>query len=313
MRHVLCLLLSLALGIAAHGQAPDDSTAFEDFNAGEEFGEEVDMEFETGWTKEDRLRHRERVKACWSSRDFQDSVRYSYFMAEVYGPAMRDPSLPAENRRFLVHLKRYLECPTDSCGRGDRLLRPVFTHEVDSTHKCHVIAADFPPDERSVDGDGSGWGDDTLIGPRQRERLYRVVYANAPVVKYARIRRFHVLPGACDHYKGYELRKVHPQDTLVPAFCSTFDLALEWGRDGVVDSLLQEDCHCRNTLKSHCDPERPTHTFARLKGVPRLWFVVDEGGWASWYPTRGLVMDYRGQMAIALWRYQMEQVGCSCI
>jgi hypothetical protein len=53
---------------------------------------------------------------------------------------------------------------------------------------------------------------------------------------------------------------------------------------------------------------------ARLKGVPHFYFTIDrDTGWESAYPTRELMMNYQGKAAIALWRHQVEMVGCACI
>jgi hypothetical protein len=261
-----------------------------------------------------RREHRQRYQACQAERAWQDSVCLAYFLSDVYGPALKDPKLPAENKRFLIQLKAYLMCPTDSCGLGDKLIRPVYRINGDSLNAYHSIVADFPWEESDNGYDGSGWGDDTLLTKRERAKIYRIVYANAPLVKYSKIQRFRLASGPCLFYKSYILRKIPDTDTLRPAFCSTFDLTLEWRSDPLMDSLLALHTYCENCFKSYCDPEEETVTFAKLKGVPNLYFTIDrDTGWESWYPTRELMMNYKGKAAISLWRHQVEMVGCSCI
>lgn len=308
-----CSCFSWGLGL--HGQAVADSALFHDLDSGYE--EELDDAEGDGYyqlgTATKRYLHRQYMASVERLR-FQDSVRYGYFMEEVYGPALRDPALPAENRRFLVQLKRYLECPTDSCGHGDRLLRAVYLRSVDTVAMRQVIVDDFPPDDDNVHGIHHGWRDDMPLSKWEKERLYRIVYANAPVVRYARISRFRFLPGSCKTYKSYELRQVAYRDTLIPAFCSTFDLQLEWETDPKSDSLLRVDRTHQDNLKPRCDSEDDMIAFARLKGVPGLWFARDSSPSHDWpYPTRGLMMDYKGEMAVWLWRQQIEMVGCSCL
>lgn len=302
----LCVYL-----LASKGECqPPDTLVPANLEEMTEFGGFEDMEYSPAH----RRAWRQRYDSCMTVRAFHDSIRYTYFVEHVYRPALKNPALSPENKRFLVQLKTYLQCPTDSCGRANKLIRPVYAFRADSAHLYHVIGDDFDYAESDNSYDGSGWGDDTLLTARDRATLYRIVYANAPVVKYRKIQRFRVLAGPCLFYKSYVLRKVPETDTLRPAFCSTFDLDLEWTSDPVMDSLLECHNRCENTFTAHCDHKETTVTFARLKGVPNLYFTIDrDTGWESWFPTRGLMMNYEGKAAISLWWRMIEMVGCACI
>jgi hypothetical protein len=250
-------------------------------------------------------------------RDHLDSLVYDYFMAHIYRPAISRPNLPPGNRTFLDRLKAYVECPTDSCNRSDRVMRPVFWFGEDSLHATHRIVDEFPYEESDNSYDGSGWGNDTLISNTLRQTSYRVYYANAPLVKRCNVKKFRTIAAPCLYYKSYILQTV-PVDSFRPAFCTTLDLKLEWGADEGMDSLLLEWTRGNNLEKFYCNSEEDTRSFAQLAGVPELYFGIDihsgwEHTWESSYPTVGVFMKMDGKWAVPLWMYQMEMSACMCI
>jgi hypothetical protein len=244
--------------------------------------------------------------------------RYDYFMAHVYRPAMQKPHLAPGNRLFLNRLKAYLECPSDSCARADKFIRPVFRVEDDSLHASYRIVTDFPPGERGSSYDGSGWGDDTLVTSAMRAMSYKLYFSNVAKSTCCKIQRYGTIYGPCLSYRSYKLRQVPMADTLRPAFCSPYALDLVWGREPAMDSLMTQWTRGCNIFNFICNPAEVEQSFAQMRGVPDLYFCIDlYSGWCqSWespFPTVGIYMKVDGQWAVPLWSYQYENSSCACI
>lgn len=245
-------------------------------------------------------------RSCSDLFEAREKERYAAYLKHVYEPGMKNKTLSAGNKLFLERMKRYLECPTDSCGRLDKLIRPVYRWGSDSLGSVRIMARfNWEKDPEKAD---------TLLTTADKQVVYYTYYSNSTKVGKYTIKQYKKFYSACEQHRSYVLTSRKPGDTLMPAFCTPFKIDLDYKHDSLTDSLLVEYNNCVNSLRSYCDEGSAQVTMAQLKGVPGLYFTSDQRDpWGVWYPTRSVFIRIDDKYVIPLWEFEVEMIECSCI
>lgn len=215
--------------------------------------------------------------------------QYNYFMKLVYEPALKNPLLSAGNKAFLEKLKAYLACKGVSCS-ATGLIRSVFQlSDILSGENAIRIIDELPGSKKVIKKDTT---------------TYRLVYSNFKKIMPHKILKAERFVAHGETYNSYTLKRTRPENKLKPAFCTPFDLELEYVNDKKMDTLLYNAMKCNNACTWSRNGEDEQVTFAKLKGVPRLYFTcsVRDDDWAS-NPARGMFINVGNQYALELWKF----------
>lgn len=245
----------------------------------------------------DAARHKATAPICAECRDklknFQGN-RYRLFMKYVYDSAMKNPALSAANRLFLEKLKEHMM--DGKKHRIEELIRPV--RKVTDRYGATSIRI-------FEDGWKKPAGADSVD--------YYVYYSNSKENSKERVLKPKGFKAACITYKSYILKYVKKRDKQKPEFCTPYHIELEYVSDRKTNSLLRKQMDCNNACNWYCDNETAQVTFAKLKGVPNLYFTCDTNEWGVWFPAQGLFMNVGNRYAYQIWKFTLEMVECSCI
>jgi len=222
---------------------------------------------------------------------------YLYFMDYVYDPAIEMNKLSPGNKTFLDQLKTFLLCTGDSCNADD-IIRPVY--KLEGENLVRIFSDDY------------GYVYDTVLTSLDKQMSYYVYYSNSSAVEKKRMRYYKSYRDECNSHHSYVLEEVKSSNIKKPAFCSPFNLDLEFISDPVADSILWEMKSC-DDICLFCGGGDDQITFAKLKNVPNLLFTTDIGEEGAVVPSRGIYINVENKFLIQLWRYNLEMGGCACI
>jgi len=256
------------------------------------------------------------------------SDEYDCFVEDIYEPAIEDKgvaddqTVPAENLALLEELMRSLDHNPFVDESSEPESESDYVHAMYKvTYKTGGQHASLFRDERVYNYfTYSNWVEDQK---EDEEEFYRDFVGESYYVyniekseptKHA-VSKYDDFKDACNIRDTYPLYATDSTHKLRPAFAFKHKIELEYGSFKVIDSLLVEN---NQHTGGYCDDDSPLSTFARLKGVPNIFFAASdvhdqEGDWDSYYPGRGIYMLTKTGELVELWNYYIEHVECSCI
>jgi len=247
-----------------------------------------------------------RCAECSGSAYPFESEKVRWFREVVYDSAMKNPDLPIENKKFLDALLAYVISDTLEEYYQlppDHLIRPVYNYR-DTVR----IFSDF---KEHFDGYAVYNLD---LTSKEKNAQYYLFRSNSTLVRSCKIRDEIMFRTECSSCRSNQLYISSASDTLQPAFCSPFNLQMEWKQDTVFDKLLYNVNQCEDICHWFCGACNVQCSFAQLKGVPGLWFTTDApDDDPGPYPTRAIFINVNNQYAMELWRYELDLSSCGCI
>jgi len=251
-----------------------------------------------------------------------DSNKFNLFIQYVYTPAMENKEVSKANKALLEDLKTYLSCsdPTDAgiCGVDILPIWPVYDFgyriskdDEDNVYQNYVIIfTEFPFYEMEYHRDL----DDTKLHHGLMKKKMHVVYSNHNKTVAYTIKKYDDFKTVCEMMRTFILHKSDTSDFRKPAFCTPYNLDLEYGSDTVMNKILY-DYNDWDNSGSYCYASQHQVSFAQLKNVPFLYFTtdVDQDTWYTYYPTRGIYLNLSNNMIVRLFDFRVEMVECSCI
>lgn len=250
-----------------------------------------------------------------------DSLALELFLREVYIPAKSNTSLLSQNRNFLEQVKSYL-VRRATTARDSIYQLPFPLSSVYGLKKQEEGQTVRLLDTQAY----ANWQEEETYGTNQRYNNYppqdstfyegfigkkwNVYYEDGKVRPYT-LNQYELIRDACIHHHSYKLYDEGAASIGPPVFASQSNLVLEYVKDTLVDNQME----CLEVRRhSYCDSSIPHHSFARLKGVPKLIFTTEtQDDWMNRYPGRGLYMKLNDGTVIELWYEEFEYVECSCI
>jgi uncharacterized protein YodC (DUF2158 family) len=243
---------------------------------------------------------------CKAKQGNYEWEKLKHFKELIYNPAMDNPKLPAENKRFLKALYEFMLGDTLShqvYHEPDAIIRPVYKF-----NDRHVrIGSHF--DKFYDDGQPV-----IRLTYRDSSTQYYLYRSNSSRVRPVKIRDVELYRTECSWFRSYELYIAPKSDTLQPAICSPFKIVLDYKSDTTMNRLLDEDNWCEDHCRWFHGSCNEQITFAELKQVPNLWLTTDKEGWQeAGFQTRTLVMVIDGKYLVELWRYELDMSSIGCI
>lgn len=243
---------------------------------------------------------------CSAKKGDYEWEKLKYFKELVYDPAMANPHLPSENKRFLKALYAFMirdTLPLNDFNEPTELIRPVYKF-----NDRHVrICSDFDKFD--------DYGQPVIrLSYRDTATQYYLFRSNSSRIRPCMIRGLNLYRTECSWFRSYELYVAPLDDTLQPAFCSPYRIVLDYRGDTTMNRMLKEKNRCESNCRWFSGACNLQSTFAQLKEVPNLWFTTDADGWQeAGFQTRALYLNIDGKYLLELWRYELDMTSLGCI
>lgn len=243
---------------------------------------------------------------CSKKKGDYDWEKMKYFKELVYDPAMANPKIPAENKRFLKALHAFLirdTLPRNDFNEPTELIRPAYKFNDRHVRICSDFD-DFYDDGQPV----------IRLSYSDTSTQYYLFRSNSSRVRPCKIRTLNLYRTECSWFRSYELYVAPLGDTLQPAFCSPYRIVLDYKTDTTMNRLLEEKNRCEDHCRWFSGACNLQSTFAEMKEVSGLWFTTDAEGWQEGgFQTRAIYINIGGKYPLELWRYELDMTSIGCI
>lgn len=237
--------------------------------------------------------------SCYNLFYPKRAEKLQFFLDEVYNPATKKSNTSKETLAFLTEIKEYLNGELNSRYEHPNLLNfPLIPSYLVVNDEVSMVL-DMKED----------WSGKPLPLPSRHERIIRknvqLYYSNSSIKKTYTMNKYNKYYNGCETWVNYPLHQ--NKDSLLPAFCSQYELQLNYGKNELVDELLDGKNTCDNIWKG-CRTDENQETFATLKEVPNLYFTRSKN---PYLPARGVYLKVKDKI-VELWYHEMESELCGC-
>ena len=279
-------------------------------------------------------------KAYHHKIDSLNHIKYDLFTQKILTPALQNPNLSDNNKRFLLALQKELQLNDNDKHQRytlDHILYPVFKLEdtelaifgneryeckkVNDTYtECNILNLEYQLLSK-INGffDNVSANEDKLVN---YPSVFKKVIQNTTNRVYlytdnrkmpATITNFNYYQGNCLIFYHYPIRA---KDIVLddrPLFASTYPLDLIFQKHPAVDAQLKDENWSCNDCTFQYEPET---IFATLEGVDNLYFTyTDTFNPAKQFdfPERALIMTIDDSTKVNLWSEDLDLMGCMCL
>ncbi len=271
----------------------------------------------------------------WVRRDSTEAVKADYFHKNVLEAAMTDPSVPAENLAFVKDIADFLDTDWETQARMPAMEMPLnavfkivpggFGFVKTPRYKClkgisgrDSVCPDITWEHKLLSEKTDLWKrsqatDSIIFYPdlfEQKIGKGEIYLLGLERTQLAEIVNFGAVVDECLEFYHYELSEVpgYPliatQRAIIVEFTTDELLERQFARNFNADCF---DCQFEY---------EPQKTFARLAGVPALYFTYTDTLDPSnqfMYPGRSLVMKMNNGTFAVLWSDSIDLFGCACL
>ena len=275
-------------------------------------------------------------QACEEYYVFLDSLREAalpFFKDEILDKALKSDSVPEKNKVFLQALLNYLSMEWTeqvSTPMIDAPIQPVFEIDKGTAGITSTPKYDCYKDERGSSKCEEITFEHDLVHKSQNfpEFFERGYLAKFPEVFIEHVGRqeFYLITksgqstteivnfcsyeGDCLEYYMYE---INPAPWVPALFASRYEMELVFEEEPLIEETLEKQY--KNCFDCRYQYE-PVIAFARLKGVPNLYFAYvdafDQGAQYE-YPQRSLHILLPNGRVTTLWAEVVDLFGCACL
>lgn len=279
-------------------------------------------------------------EAYHHKRDSLNRIKYDLFTQKVLNPALQNPKLTPNNKRFLLALQKELQLDFKTKYQRstlDHILYPVFDlkHTAlgifgneyndckktkNNTTECDILNLEYQLLSKT-----KGFFENVTVNEDKLVNyplVFKEVMKNKTNQIYlysdknqsaATIDNFNYYQGNCLIYYHYSITAQNLTANEHPLFASQYPLDLIFEKAPAIDEQLKDELWECNDCTFKYEPET---IFASLMGVDNLYFTYKDTFNPDKqfdFPERALMMTIDETTKVYLWLQDLDLLGCMCL